>query len=105
MPELPEVQTVVNDLNAADLIGIRINAARVFWPRTIAEPSPELFCRWMKGQKISEIKRRGKYLVFEIADGNTLLLQLIKHIPEFTARNGINTSCRLIQYQHFRLMD
>lgn len=76
MPELPEVQTVVNDLNAANLIGIPIIAARVFWPRTIAEPSAKLFCRQIKGQQFTGIRRRGKYLVFEVGDGNTLLLHL-----------------------------
>ena len=76
MPELPEVQTVVNDLNAANLIGITISAARVFWPRTIAQPSAGLFCRRIKGQKFSAIRRRGKYLVFDVADGHTMLLHL-----------------------------
>ena len=76
MPELPEVQTVVNDLNAANLIGITINAARVFWPRTIAEPSAKLFCRRIKGQKFTAIRRRGKYLVFEVSGGHTMLLHL-----------------------------
>ena len=76
MPELPEVQTVVNDLNAANLIGIPIIAAKVFWQRTIAEPTPKLFCRQLKGQRFVGIRRRGKYLVFDIADGNTMLLHL-----------------------------
>jgi len=76
MPELPEVQTIVNDLNGAKLIGITISGARVFWPRTVAEPSPRLFCRRIKGQQFTEIRRRGKYLVFEVADGHTMLLHL-----------------------------
>jgi len=76
MPELPEVQTIVNDLNTADLTGITISAARVFWPRTIAEPSPKLFCRRVKGQQFTGIRRRGKYLVFDVDDGHTLLLHL-----------------------------
>lgn len=76
MPELPEVQTIVNDLNAANLIGITISAARVFWPRTVAEPSPRVFCRRIKGQQFTVIRRRGKYLVFEVADGHTMLLHL-----------------------------
>ena len=76
MPELPEVQTLVNDLNTAKLIGNTIRAAKVFWPRTIAEPSPGLFCRRIKGQRFTAIRRRGKYLVFEIADGQTMLLHL-----------------------------
>jgi formamidopyrimidine-DNA glycosylase len=76
MPELPEVQTIVNDLNAAVLIGIAINGAKVFWPRSIAEPSPELFCRRLKNRRFSAIGRRGKYLVFDLDDGNTLLMHL-----------------------------
>jgi formamidopyrimidine-DNA glycosylase len=76
MPELPEVQTIVDDLNAADLIGMPITGARVFWPRTIAEPSPRLFCNHLKNHKFTAIKRRGKYLVFNIDNGSTLLLHL-----------------------------
>ena len=97
MPELPEVQTVVNDLNAANLIGLPIIAARVYWPRIIAEPSPKLFCRQIKGQKITAIRRRGKYLVFEIADGNTLLLHLrmsgrLHLVSISTPRTNMSTS-------------
>jgi formamidopyrimidine-DNA glycosylase len=76
MPELPEVQTIVNDLNAADVIGIPISAVRVFWPRTIAVPGSKSFCRRLKGRKFTAIRRRGKYLVFDLDDGHTLLLHL-----------------------------
>jgi len=76
MPELPEVQTIVNDLNAADLIGVPISGAKVFWARTIAEPSPGLFCNRLKGRKFTAIHRRGKHLVFETDNENTMLLHL-----------------------------
>jgi formamidopyrimidine-DNA glycosylase len=76
MPELPEVQTIVNDLNAADLIGVRISGVRVLWSRTVAEPSPKLFCNRMKGRKFSAIRRQGKYLVFETDSEYTMLLHL-----------------------------
>lgn len=76
MPELPEVQTIVNDLNAAAVIGATIAHAKVFWPRTIAEPSVRSFCRRIKGCRFTAIRRRGKYLVFGLNDGNTLLLHL-----------------------------
>ena len=85
MPELPEVQTLVNDLNAANLIGITIRSARVCWPRTIAQPSPGLFCRRIKGQTLTAIRRRGKYLVFDVADGHTMLL----HLREDATRAGL----------------
>ncbi len=76
MPELPEVQTIVNDLNAAELIGVPISGAKVFWAHTIAEPSSELFCKRMKGRKLTAIRRRGKHLVFETDNENTMLLHL-----------------------------
>ena len=76
MPELPEVQTIVDDLNAADLCGVPISRARVFWARTIAEPSPAAFCRRLKGRRFTRIHRRGKYLVFETDSQYTMLLHL-----------------------------
>jgi len=76
MPELPEVQTIVDDLNAANLIGVLISGAKVFWPPTIAEPSPKLFGKRLKGRKFTVIRRRGKYLVFETDTEYTMLLHL-----------------------------
>ena len=76
MPELPEVQTIVNDLIAANLIGLKISGAKLFWPRSIAEPTPRSFCRHIKGRRLNAIRRRGKYLVFELSAGYTLLLHL-----------------------------
>ena len=76
MPELPEVQTIVDDLNDAGITGIRISGARVFWSRTVAEPSPRSFCSRLKGRNFSAIYRRGKYLVFETDKKYTMLLHL-----------------------------
>jgi formamidopyrimidine-DNA glycosylase len=76
MPELPEVQTIVDELNAADLIDVPISGARVFWARTIAEPSSALFCRRLRGRKFTAIRRRGKYLVFETDNEYAMLLHL-----------------------------
>jgi formamidopyrimidine-DNA glycosylase len=76
MPELPEVQIIVDDLNVAGLAGTTIMGAKVFWPRTIAVPSPKSFCRQVKGKKIAAIRRRGKYLVFDFTNGGNLLMHL-----------------------------
>ena len=76
MPELPEVQTVVNDLNAAGLEGAVITGARVFWPRSIATPGIRTFYRQIKGKKISAIRRRGKFLVFDFCGGQFMLIHL-----------------------------
>ena len=76
MPELPEVQTIVNDLKAAGLEGQSFEAARVFWSRTIAEPSAKAFCRRIKDRKITAIRRRGKFIVFELQNDSHLLMHL-----------------------------
>ena len=76
MPELPEVQTLVDDLNASGLVGKTIEKARVYWPRTIAEPTSRTFCRRIRGMQITAIWRRGKYLVFDFKPGAHLLLHL-----------------------------
>ena len=99
MPELPEVQTIVNDLNAADLIGTLIIGANVFWPGTIAEPTPTLFCRRIKGRKFTAIRRRGKYLVFELNDGYTLLL----HLRMSGRLHLVSATSPLIKHEHIVL--
>ncbi len=76
MPELPEVQTIVNDLNNSGIIGVRIRGAEVFWSRTIAAPSSGSFCRQLKGREFTAICRRGKHLVFETDADLTMLLHL-----------------------------
>jgi formamidopyrimidine-DNA glycosylase len=76
MPELPEVQTIVDDLKAAGVEGTTIEAARVFWSRTIAEPSANAFCKRIRGNSVSSIRRRGKFIVFDFKNGNNLLMHL-----------------------------
>jgi formamidopyrimidine-DNA glycosylase len=76
MPELPEVETIARDLNAAGVAGKKIACARVHWDRTIAEPSVPDFCRLIEKKKIAAIGRRGKFLVFDLAGGGHLLMHL-----------------------------
>jgi formamidopyrimidine-DNA glycosylase len=76
MPELPEVQTIVNDLKAAGLEGQCFETARVFWARTIAEPSVKAFCSRIRGQMITAIRRRGKFIVFALQNNTHLLMHL-----------------------------
>lgn len=76
MPELPEVQTVVDGLNAAEVPGCRIDAVAVRWPRTIATGSPDDFSRQLKGRDILKISRRAKYIVFELSDKLWMLVHL-----------------------------
>jgi formamidopyrimidine-DNA glycosylase len=76
MPELPEVQIIVNDLINAGLIGKTITDAKVFWKKTIALPSAEEFVQTISGQTISNIRRRAKYIIFDFQSGLHLLVHL-----------------------------
>lgn len=73
MPELPEVQTIVNDLIAAGVEGAVIAAVKVHWPGSVGTPG---FARRLPGQRIARIARRGKYLVFTLAGGQSMLVHL-----------------------------
>ena len=75
MPELPEVETTVRALREP-LIGRTIIAVHNDWPRHVGMPGlPELQTR-IRGQRIERIDRRGKYLVFTLNSGETLIIHL-----------------------------
>ena len=76
MPELPEVQTVVNDLSEAGLVGATVTGARVFWPQTVAGLSPRTFCRRIRGERLVGLRRRAKYIVFDFRSRDSLLIHL-----------------------------
>jgi formamidopyrimidine-DNA glycosylase len=76
MPELPEVETIARDLRAAGIAGKTLNCAQVYWPRTIAQPSAPEFCRRIAKKTIVDVRRRGKFLVFDLTAGGNLLIHL-----------------------------
>ena len=67
MPELPEVETVKNTLKNI-VIGKKIIASNIYWDNIIAYPSPKEFKQKIKNQTINDVKRRGKWLMFELDD-------------------------------------
>ena len=75
MPELPEVETIVNDLRPS-LKGRCFTDVSIFWPQMVLQPSAEELRRRLPGQTIKEIVRRGKYLIFRLASGEALILHL-----------------------------
>jgi formamidopyrimidine-DNA glycosylase len=81
MPELPEVETVVRELRTggptrgASVVGKTIASVTVRWPRHIATPSAKLLKQQLPGQAITGLRRRGKYLIFELSR-DVLLIHL-----------------------------
>lgn len=64
MPELPEVQTIVDDLAAAGLVGRRIASCEVLWHNTVRPLSPTEFHHRIIGLRFASLARRGKYILF-----------------------------------------
>ncbi len=62
MPELPEVQTVVNGLNRK-ITGRKITGVWFDAPKIIKVPKPADFEKQIKGLKIEKIARRGKNIL------------------------------------------
>lgn len=75
MPELPEVETIRRDL-LAQVVGCRLLKIDLLWPGMVEKPTPEELCRRVMGQQIQDILRRGKYLLFSLSSGDTLVLHL-----------------------------
>jgi len=76
MPELPEVETIKRDL-ASRIVGRRFVGLTLNWPRAVQIPSPEEFRHRLQGQCIDELDRRGKYLIFRLTNGESLILHLM----------------------------
>lgn len=67
MPELPEVETVKNTLKKL-IINKKIILSNIYWDNIISFPSINQFKKQIKNQKINDILRRGKWLMFELDD-------------------------------------
>ncbi len=75
MPELPEVETYVRALKPL-LNGKTILEAEVRWPRTIAAPDASIFPDLVRGRRFASFRRRGKYMLFGLDSGETLIVHL-----------------------------
>ncbi len=72
MPELPEVQTIADDLRM-HLTGRRVMGVKVNWPRTVAGIEASQFATCVVGLGILQVSRRGKYIVIELERGYLLI--------------------------------
>jgi len=75
MPELPEMETYRSLLQPL-ISGQMIAGAMINREKSINVPADQ-FMQHVLNQKIIDIKRRAKYLVFQLQDGSCLLLHLM----------------------------
>ena len=75
MPELPEVETVRRRI--APLVeGTTISSAEIVDPRLTRPVSPSLVADALVGERIAAVERRGKYLLWRLESGRTLVVHL-----------------------------
>lgn len=72
MPELPEVETVRRVLEP-QLRGRRIVSLNAIRPQVLAYPDAETFRGRVIGAEIESMGRRGKFLLFHLRNGDTLV--------------------------------
>lgn len=75
MPELPEVETIKEDLRALVVDG-QIMSVEVLDPLLIERSSPEEFARRVDNTGITGCRRRAKHLILELETGDAIVFQL-----------------------------
>ncbi len=76
MPELPEVQTVVDELRE-HLTASRFGERAVFlWPGTAGYPEAKSLAARLVGRHVVDVRRRAKYILIELDDGALLVIHL-----------------------------
>ncbi len=75
MPELPEVETIKEDLREL-VVGSTVEGAEVLDPGLVEEPTPDELVRRLRGVRITGARRRAKHLIVELDGGDSLVFQL-----------------------------
>ena len=85
MPELPEVETVRRRI-APVVEGATIARAEIVDPRLTRPVDPAIVADALVGERIAAVDRRGKYLLWRLESGRTLVVHLrmtgsLRHAP------------------------
>jgi formamidopyrimidine-DNA glycosylase len=75
VPELPEVETIRTRL-APGLTGRRFERVEIHDPRLTRPEPPEAVAAALEGERVADVRRRGKYLIVEFESGRHLLIHL-----------------------------
>jgi formamidopyrimidine-DNA glycosylase len=75
MPELPEVETIKNEL-LPHILGREVTDVTLLWEGIVKKPAIEEFYSRVIGQRIAGLNRRGKYLLFSLSSGEILVMHL-----------------------------
>ncbi len=75
MPELPEVETIRRTL-IEHVSGLIITDVNLIWPSVVQSWRDKTFTELVTGRKIESLERRGKYLLFTLDEGWSLVMHM-----------------------------
>jgi formamidopyrimidine-DNA glycosylase len=75
MPELPEVETIKNEL-APWVVGQSFTKVTIPDARLVCGCAAKEVRRGLVGQKVESLERRGKYLILHLSNGQALIIHL-----------------------------
>jgi len=75
MPELPEVETIKNEL-LPWVVGQSFTKVTILDAKLVCGCSAKEVRRELIGQKVESLERRGKYLIFHLSNGRSLIIHL-----------------------------
>ncbi len=73
MPELPEVQTTVNDMNRT-IKGFRVTDVWTDWKKAFKSGSFEKFKKDVVDRKFVKARRRAKFIILDLSGGKSILM-------------------------------
>ncbi len=74
MPELPEVQTIVSDLDKK-VVGLTIVGFGSVWKKSV-RPSLAKFKKGIIGEKVVALRRVGKHIILDLDSGSSIVIHL-----------------------------
>ncbi|MCG2714575.1 MAG: bifunctional DNA-formamidopyrimidine glycosylase/DNA-(apurinic or apyrimidinic site) lyase [Candidatus Omnitrophica bacterium] len=95
MPELPEVETIKQDLQKI-ITGKKIIKVCVHNPKVIREPALKAFKKSLEDVTIKRILRRAKLLIFELSNSLFLTVHL-KMTGQLVLRQKLSTNPELVE--------
>src|SRR3954452_23200153 len=111
MPELPEVETVVRQLEP-EVEGHLIEQLEVLDPRWSRPVSPQELAAAVSGRTIERLGRPGKYILMQLDGGRTLVMHLRmtgnlilregEEMLDPSEGRGLHESGRSIEERHLR---
>jgi formamidopyrimidine-DNA glycosylase len=95
MPELPEVETIKNEL-APWVVGQSFTQVTILDTELVYGGSAEEVRRGLTGQKVESLERRGKYLIFQLSNCRSLIMHLRMTGVLLLNPKGVNRYARAV---------